>query len=264
MSFILLSLLCVSAFATDNQSNGTSYLYTAEDLIILKEKDRLADEMYNSYKDKISDSSISLFVMPLTITYTIPVTVYTQQTYSWCGPASLQQTLSFHKSQSGSSTALPSQSTIASKLGISSTGAASSTSIASVLNQYKGTFGYSNRTYSTANVADKSNAFEWLYSNLRSEIVNQTYAPIILIQTGELSGIRRYYDAGVFCRHYNTVSGIRETVDLQNDNLMSREIQTSDPHYNAQFRGKFWDEASAIYQSMLLADNNGSNYVLVY
>lgn len=103
-----------------------------------------------------------------------------------------------------------------------------------------------------------------LYSRLRSAIVNQTYAPIILIQTGELSGISRYYNAHVSCRHYNTVGGIKDTINLQNDDLIVSYIQTVDPNYNSALYGKYWDESSSVYQSMLLADNNGSNAVLVY
>lgn len=45
------------------------------------------------------------------------VSNYQQETGYWCGPASVRQTLSFHKNKSDSTTSLPSQTTLASKAG---------------------------------------------------------------------------------------------------------------------------------------------------
>lgn len=260
---MLLTLFINNIYATEI-TEVPMYEYTEQDLINLAEKERIADEMYETYKDMLNNQGISLRVIPSTNTYTIPVNVYKQEKNNWCGAAAIVQTLSFHKTKSGSSTALPTQGTIASKLGIYSSGGAASTTMASVLNQYKSSFGYTDRTYSATDIADKTNAFEWLYSRLRASVINQTYAPIVLIQTGNLTGIKRYYDEGISCRHYVTIGGIRETVDLQGNNIMSREIQTVDPHYNSAVRGKYWDESSTVYQSMLRADNNGTNKVLIY
>lgn len=209
--------------------------------------------------------SIEPYVMPVTYTYEIPVTNYKQGANNWCGPASIVQTLSFHKSKSGKTASLPEQGDIAQSLGIYYSGGASSDDIAAKLNStsYKTTYGYT-KTYSATNLTDKSNPFDFMYNNFKTAIINQTSAPIILIETGTLTGIKRYYDAGVHCRHYVTISGIEELVNVQSDSIMSRYIRTTDPHYNSTFRGAHWDEASTVYQSMILADNNGTNKVMIY
>ncbi len=46
---------------------------------------------------------------------TRPVTNYKQERTYWCGPASVRQSLSFHRKDSGSGTSLPSQTTLASE-----------------------------------------------------------------------------------------------------------------------------------------------------
>lgn len=204
-------------------------------------------------------------VMPVTYTYTIPVTNYEQGQDNWCGPASIVQTLSFHKAKSGASAALPTQIDLAGSLGILNSGGASTASMADILNRssYKSTYGYT-KTYTATDLLDKSNPFQFMYNNLRSAIINQTSAPIILIETGTALGIQRYYDLGVHCRHYVTVSGIEELVNVQSDGIMARYIRTTDPHYRSALRGHFWDDASYVYESMRIADNNGSNKVMIY
>lgn len=204
-------------------------------------------------------------VMPVTYTYTIPVTNYEQGQNNWCGPASIVQTLSFHKAKSGASAALPAQSALAESLGILNSGGASTASMADILNRpsYKSTYGYT-KTYTATDLLDKSNPFQFMYNNLRSAIINQTSAPIILIETGTVLGVQRYYDLGVHCRHYVTVSGIEELVNVQSDGIMARYIRTTDPHYRSALRGHFWDDASYVYESMRIADNNGSNKVMIY
>ncbi|MEZ3496577.1 MAG: C39 family peptidase [Lachnospiraceae bacterium] len=264
--------LCFSSYAAqgENQYDASDkivigYLYTDADYQNLSEKEQLAEETAQKLSLHSTTASTSPSrVIPSAKTYTIPIENFKQEKTNWCGAACVKQTLSFHRSVNGVSTALPSQGTIATKLGIYSSGGASSDKMAQVLNEYRSTYGFTNRTYSTADLTDKSDAYNWLYPRLRSAIVNQTYAPIVLLETGRLSGIQRYYEAGEHCRHYNTIGGIRETTDLQNNHLYLKEIQTVDPHYNSQFYGKHWDEGSTVYQSMLLADSNGANKVLIY
>lgn len=263
-SFSAYALNTNSTFTVSN-ANRTEYVYTDADYQNLLDKEHLAEETARELsRIKLTTVNLPNRVIPATKTYTIPVTNFKQEKSNWCGAACVQQTLSFHRSVNGVSTALPSQSTIATKLGIYSSGGASSDKMAQVLNEYRSTYGFSNRTYSTADLTDKSDAFNWLYPRLRSAVVNKTYAPIVLVQPGTLSGLQRYYDAGVSCRHYVTIAGIRETTDLQSSNLYLKEIQTIDPHYDSRLYGSYWDEASTVYQSMLRADNNGTNKVLIY
>lgn len=276
---VLLALLCmlsasVQVFAIDLQNDGAVidgrdevlYIYTDSDYQNILEKERFADEMYSVlYSAKATDTGTTPILMPATKEYLIALTNFTQEKSNWCGAACIQQTISFHRSINGVSTALPTQTDIAKKLGIYSSGGASSDTMASVLNQYRATYGYSNRTYSTADLTDKSGAADWLYTRLRSAVVNQTYAPIVLVETGTYNGIQRYYNQGQYhCRHYLTIGGIRETIDGQYNKLIGKEIQTVDPHHDARFRGKYWDMEAFLYNSMLLADQNGSNKVLIY
>ncbi len=274
---LILAILCIffsgfSSFAAnientadDSVTNQTEYVYTDADYQNLLEKEQLAQEMYQKMAVANTATTVSPNgIMPSTKEYLIPVTNFVQEKYHWCGAACVQQTLSFHRAINGVSTELPSQGTIATKLGIYSSGAASSDKIAQVLNSYRSTYGYTNRTYSTENLTDKSDAYNWLYTRLHSAVVNQTYAPIVLIETGTAAGIQRYYKANKSCRHYNTIGGIRETTDAQYGTVFIKEIQTVDPHYDSRFYGKYWDEGSSVYQSMLLADRNGANKVLIY
>lgn len=279
LSAILLALLCFFSFSLNifalepqndgaaiSDSDGGTYIYTDADYQNLAEKERLADEMYEESYLAIPDGNISPNgFMPVTKEYSIPVTNFKQEKSNWCGAACVQQTISFHRSVNGVSTALPTQAEIATKLGIYSSGGASSATMASVLNQYRTTYNYTNRTYSTADLTDKSDGYNWLYTRLRSSVVNQTYAPIILIQTGTVTGIYRYYSNGQYsCRHYNTIGGIRELIDAQYGTVVGKDIQTVDPHHDSRFRGKFWDQYQTVYNSMELADNNGTNKVLIY
>lgn len=278
LSIILISAWLISipctAFAEELSTNDVfindeecTYIYTEQDYQNILEKEQKADEMYEALCAAEANSSLTLTpqgMMPVTKTYTIPVTNFRQEKSNWCGAACIQQTISFHRAMNGISTALPSQTEIAGKLGISSSGGASSYTMANVLNQYRSAYGYSNRTYEATNITDKSNPVTWLYSRLRSHIVNQEYAPIILIETGTSTGLYRYYQENYYCRHYNTISGIRETTDAQYGTRIGEEIQTVDPHHDARFRGKYWDQYADVYNSILLADNNGANPVLIY
>lgn len=274
---LFLTILCIffsgfSSFAAEMENaadnpviSQTEYVYTDADYQNLLEKEQLAEEMYQKMTVANTAATVSPNgIMPSTKEYLIPVTNFKQEKGNWCGAACVQQTLSFHRAINGISTELPSQGTIATKLGIYSSGGASSDKIAQVLNAYRSTYGYTNRTYSTADLTDKSDAYNWLYPRLRSAVVNQTYAPIILIETGTAAGIERYYKANESCRHYNTIGGIREITDGQSGTVFGKYIQTVDPHYDSRFRGKYWDEGSSVYQSMLLADRNGANKVLIY
>lgn len=90
-------------------------------------------------------------------------------------------------------------------------------------------------------------------------------APIILIQTGTANGIPEYYNAWVSICHYNTVSSVYITKDINyNDAIIDRGITRVDPHYEDRFRGFFTNSLTRVYNSVQLADTNSSNKVLIY
>lgn len=104
---------------------------------------------------------------------------------------------------------------------------------------------------------------EWLYSAVRLRMKNQTCAPIFLFETGEIGGLQKYSD-GTHVRHYNTISGVQEVVDANLEAIMGRFIRRVDPHYNSEYRGVHYDPLECVSSSLALADENGSNYVIIY
>jgi len=188
---------------------------------------------------------------------TRPVTNYKQERTYWCGPASTRQSLSFHKSDSGSGAGLPSQTTLANKIGTTTDGSAT-TGIVSALNSYSGTFG--SVSYLASNISDTSNPYESFVNRigtmLRSITVNPT-TPIILVQT---KYIPRYNKAA--SRHYMTVSGI-------NDNVSPMQMRSVDPHYSSAYYGVRWENVGSTTTNGLCracyeADLAGSNKVMAW
>lgn len=231
-----------------------------------KQKALLAYMSYLDYKDYIYENkNTQTRIMPVTTTYEIYVENFEQERTNWCGPACIKQSLSFHKNYSNSSVALPSQATLAQRLGIySNSNGSSSELIATVLNEYKNSFGNFSR-YIAADISDKSNPMDFLFSCLRLGIEYQNNAPIILIQTGPANGIPEYHNAGVSIRHYNTISAVYITRDINyNDAILDRGVTRVDPHYEDRFRGYFTNSLTGVYSSVQLADANGSNKVLIY
>jgi len=188
---------------------------------------------------------------------TRPVTNYKQGKTYWCGPASSRQSLSFHKALSGSGTGLPSQTTLANKIGTTTSGSTTS-AIASALNSYDGVFG--SVSYLASNISDTSNPYETFVNRigtmLRSITVNPT-APIILTQT---KYIPRYN--GVASRHYMTISGI-------NDNVRPMQMRSVDPHYSSSYYGIRWENVGStttngLCRACYQADLAGTNRAMAW
>jgi hypothetical protein len=188
---------------------------------------------------------------------TRPVTNYKQETTYWCGPASARQSLSFHRTNSGSSTGLPSQTTLAGRIGTTTDGS-STAAIAAALNTYNGVFG--TVSYLASNITDASNPYETFVNRigtmLRSITVNPT-APIILAQTRYIPRYR-----GVASRHYMTISGI-------NDNVSPMQMRSADPHYNSAYYGMRWENVGSTSTNGLCkacyeADRAGSNKAMAW
>ena len=188
---------------------------------------------------------------------TRPVANYKQETTYWCGPASARQSLSFHRADSGSSTGLPSQTTLSKRIGTTGDGS-STAAIAAALNTYDGVFG--TVSYLASNITDTANPYETFVNRigtmLRSITVNPT-APIILAQT---KYIPRY--KGVASRHYMTVSGI-------NDNVSPMQMRSVDPHYSSAYYGVRWENVGSTSTNGLCracyeADLAGSNKAMAW
>jgi len=202
-------------------------------------------------------SGISIMSLNKYGVQTRPVTNYKQETTYYCGPASSRQSLSFHKSRSGSSSSLPSQGTLAGRIGTTTDGSAT-TGIVSALNSYSGTFG--SIGYVASDITNTSNPYETFVNRigtmLRSITQNPT-APIILVQT---KYIPRYNK--VASRHYMTVSGI-------NDDASPMQMRSVDPHYSSAYYGVRWENVGSTTTNGLCracyeADVAGSNKAMAW
>lgn len=190
---------------------------------------------------------------------TRPVYCYRQEKSYYCGPAAARQTLSFHKTTSHSTAALPCQWTLATKIGTEKYRASSTAAIARTLNGYKGIFG-SNFNYIASDIANTRKPLETFVNRigtqLRSISLNPT-APIILCQT---RWIPRYN--GAACRHYMTVSGINDTVS-------PIRMRSVDPHYLSSYYGIRWENVGStstngLCRAVYRADLDGTNKVMAW
>lgn len=174
----------------------------------------------------------------------------------------MKQTLAFHKVYNHISTALPEQEELAGKLNIKNNGlGANSEKIADVLNTYSSTFDIK-ESYIAVDIIGRSSPSSFLAESLSTQTKNNRTAPIILIETGNLGGISQYGSAHY--RHYNTVYGVIETVNAQNNDLVSLKIKRSDPHFVDKYRGKFSNRYDEIYTDVYKADSTNSNKVLIF
>ncbi|UII54747.1 C39 family peptidase [Cytobacillus spongiae] len=150
---------------------------------LANEKDLLLLESLSSDQEQ---EGYSLMSLPEGEYYSLSVTNYKQETGYWCGPASVRQSLSFHKTKSGSSTSLPSQTTLASKAGTTSDGS-TTTGLVTALNNYKSTYGLSGNPYVAADIENASNPQSTFETRIKGVLKDQTNAPILLIQTKYLN-----------------------------------------------------------------------------
>lgn len=202
----------------------------------------------DSLIEQMSDE-IGIYAEPSS-SYVISVSNFKQENGHYCGPASVRQALSFHKNQSGSSAALPSQATLAGKIGTTSSGSIS-TAMRDALNSYKSTYSFKS-SYVVTNVGNDKNQFS---NRILNVIKNKSNAPILLLET---QYIPRYN--GHASRHYNTVSG---------HSINQGVIRTVDPNNNSAYQGIYWDPigsttANGIFKAVYNADLHGSNYVMIY
>jgi len=186
--------------------------------------------------------------------HTLNATNYKQETTYYCGPASARQSLSWHKARSGSSASLPSQRTLAGRIGTTTSGSLT-TGIVRAMNSYNGVFGRVN--YVASNLTDTGSPKSAFYNRIGWMLQDARTVPVILTQTRR---IRRY--EGHPSRHYMSVSGI-------NDLSTPIKMRSVDPNYNPKYRGVFWDEmgsttSDGLCRACYQADVDGSNMAMCW
>ncbi|MCR4431228.1 MAG: C39 family peptidase [Tepidanaerobacteraceae bacterium] len=182
--------------------------------------------------------------------YTIRVSYLPQETTYWCGPASVQQSLSFHKRESDSSEKLPSQSTLAKKSNTTKEGAWTE-SLKKAINAYAKTYDFGKYV-----AADIDGSKDLLERRIISSLSNRSSAPILLIERSELS---RYEGKGG--HHYVTVSGYYYEYATG-----EKRIRDVDPDWREEkYGGSRWDPLNEIFDAVCAVEDSGSgNKVMLY
>lgn len=256
-----LSVVCYGASLEDNTPIENSGVLLNDPTLtkdqIKKNKDE-ADRKDSKFAQRALVEVSSLSSDPDGEGYFINVTNFAQETTYWCGPASARQTLSYHKVKSGSSTSLPSQTTLASKAGTTTDGSSTS-GLRNALNYYSSIYNFSSDLYVVGDISSYSNPVGTLETRIKNDLKYATNAPILLVQTLYLP---RYNGKSI--RHYNTVSGYSYEYASGN-----KEIRMVDPHYSSTYQGVFWDPlgsttVNGVGRAVYKADLEGTNYVMCY
>jgi hypothetical protein len=179
---------------------------------------------------------------------------YIQERSYWCGPASARQSLSWHKRHSGSTTTLPSQTTLANKIGTTTSGSSTS-KIATALNSYDGVFGPIN--YVASNLTDCASPLSSFYTRIGWMLEDARTVPIILTETEFITRYR-----GHPSRHYMCVSGL-------DDRELPVVMRSVDSNPEPDFSGIQWDSvgctaAAGLFKACYNADLNGANLVMCW
>ncbi|TQS71121.1 hypothetical protein DX933_15675 [Ornithinibacillus gellani] len=169
----------------------------------------------------------------------------------YCGPAAVQQNLSFHKN---STTGLPSQDTLAKLAGTTKAGS-SSYGLRDALNKYTSTYKFTK--YVVGNVTT-SQQTTW-ENRIKSNLINARRAPIILLQTRHLP---RYKNKDI--RHYNSVRSW--SYDYTNN---VKKVRNVDPHYSNIYYGQHWDpvgssKTKGAFLATAKAYRSGGNPNMIY
>ncbi len=223
---------------------------------VVAELDRLTEEKEAALG--IGAGGVSAMALNKYGLQTRPATNYRQETGYWCGPASARQSLSFHKTSSRSTVALPSQATLANRIGTTPSGSLT-TAIANTMNSYRGTFG-SNFNYIASNLVGTDNPYEHFVNRIGFQLRSITTNPTIPITLMQTSRIPRYW--GHVSRHYMSISGI-------NDNVSPMVMRSVDPNSNIAYYGIYWDAVGAtnvngLFRACLQADLDGTNMAMAW
>jgi hypothetical protein len=162
--------------------------------------------------------------------YYLNITSFKQVKPYYCGPASALQTLSFHKSESGSKKALPSQSTLAKKIGTEKSKASSSYGIRDALNAYKSTFGFSSYPYVVADLTNTSDPEYTFEARIKYDLRNGIHAPILLVNTKHLKIYK-----GTTLRHYVTTAAYTYDYFTQKKQIKYADLNYKDAYYGQHY-----------------------------
>lgn len=256
--FLVLSILLVFLVNMNVFSENTGVMDTPPKWYT--NKDRLETEKQAKAKDKkifeVIKNEIGTLGYDDGEYYSIPVTYNAQETTYWCGPASIRQSLSFHKDKSGSSTPLPSQSILAQKAGTTTDGSWTE-GLRNAINSYTDIYNF--EPYVAADINDQSNPLYVFESRIKYSLKYQESAPVLLIERSKLP---RYN--GKTGRHYITVSAY--SYDYATG---EKRIRNVDPDWRAKYGGYHWDPIGSetengLFRAVSQADRDTSNKVMLY
>lgn len=254
LASMMAAVVILTPAAAFAEGNGASLNDAGRD----KAQERLLKQESDTKDAQLAASSNGIEYDPDGEFYSVSVTNYMQETGYWCGPASVRQSLSYHKTKSGSATALPSQTTLASKAGTTTDGS-TTTGLRNALNAYQSTYGFSANPYVVADVTNTTNPLSTFETRVKGVLRNNTNAPIVLVET---QYIPRY--AGKALRHYVTVSSYAYEYATG-----AKDLKTVDPNYMTAYYGAYWDPmgsttANGVFRAVYNADLHGSNYAMTY
>lgn len=193
--------------------------------------------------------------------YVIPVEQNKQVKFYYCGPASVRQSLSFHKTDSGIGLSLPSQEKIAFTAGTDNMKASTSAGLAKAINQYRHDFDFADTPYKLGDIEGSSNPIGLLKSRVKASISSRTNAPILLVETENMN---RYSKAPKNYRHYVTVSGY-----FGSRNAM-RIVDANHIVANGTAFGGTYEEnigngtTKGVGKAVLIADKKGGNAAMLW
>lgn len=212
-------------------------------------------EASNFFGENVMESKLGRSVGILQIAdgewYSVNMTARRQSNGYYCGPAAVLQNLTFHK---GSTSGLPSQTTLANLAGTTSAGS-SSYGLRDALNNYSSKYKFSK--YVVGNVTT-SQQTTW-ESRIKNNLITARRAPILLYETGNLP---RYKNKNL--RHYNSVRSWSYDYISK-----TKKIRNVDPHYSDTYFGTHWDpvgskSAKGAFLATAKAYRNGGNPNMIY
>lgn len=181
-----------------------------------------------------------------------------QEKFNYCGPACIQQSLSFYKNTNRIYCRIPSQNEIAELVGTTDDGSWS-ICMKNVLNDIldsEDENGDLDR-YVASDIECYSNPRRVFTRRIKNNLRTGQCPPIILVNLYELA---HYYDDGVTGgRHYVSVIAYSGAYDN-----IKESVKYCDPHYKDKHCGKRYDEMINVYDAVRQADFGGDNKVMIY
>lgn len=177
--------------------------------------------------------------------YEMNVPLKVQEEYYYCGPASVQQAMNYHRNKfiaaGGNPSALPSQDVLATDIGTTQAGS-NTWRMRQSLNgnglhtnpsyNWPVLLGYNGVTYQYLRIAQTSNPYSTIFNSITADVSSQQKVPIVLVETAKLPR----YEEHPAC-HYMAISGVLQTAQYY------REVRTVDPNDSTVTgrQGIYWD-----------------------